>query len=130
MGLMSVLAAAFASYAFGAAWYMTLSRPWAAASGVTVDSDGKPVMKTPLPFIIAFVAAVLAAGMMRHIFATSGVESFWEGLVSGFGLGLFIAAPWLLTCYAFADRPERLMLIDGGYATIGSTIMGGMLTLF
>ena len=34
MGLLSVLAAAAASWVFGAIWYMTLSKPWIAAAGI------------------------------------------------------------------------------------------------
>ncbi len=48
----------------------------------------------------------------------------------GFGLGLFIVTPWIATNYAFSMRPRTLTLIDGGYATIGCTIMGLVLTLF
>jgi len=33
MALISVLVAALTGYAFGAAWYMTLSKPWVEAAG-------------------------------------------------------------------------------------------------
>jgi hypothetical protein len=67
---------------------------------------------------------VIVAGMMRHIFSLSGIDTFGGGLMGGFGLGLFIATPWIATNYGFAGRPKELTLIDGGYATIGCTIMG------
>ncbi len=126
MGILAVLAAAVASYAFGAIWYMLLSKPWMAAAGLTEDTINQ---KNPVPYIVAFVMCVLVAGMMRHIFGMSGVETVWEGIVSGFGLGLFIATPWLATCYGFSQRPLKLTLIDGTYATMGCTIMGAVLML-
>ncbi|MBV2359519.1 DUF1761 domain-containing protein [Thalassococcus sp. CAU 1522] len=130
MGLISVLAAAAASWAFGAVWYMALARPWMAASGVAVGADGKPANSSnPMPFVVSLACAVLVAGMMRHNFALSGVDTVGKGLVSGLGIGLFLATPWIATNYAFAGRPARLTLIDGGYATIGCAIMGLVLTL-
>lgn len=131
MGYLGVLVAAVAAYAFGAVWYMTLSKPWIKAAGIETDESGKPLGgPNPVPFIIAFGSAVLVAGMMRHIFALSGIDTVDEGLVSGLGIGLFLASPWLLTCYSFGGRPYRLTLIDGGYVTIGSAIIGVVLTLF
>ncbi|MEO3417128.1 DUF1761 domain-containing protein [Roseovarius sp. CAU 1744] len=131
MEILNVLVAAIASYAFGAAWYMTLSKPWMEASGVKVGDDGQPANKSnPVPYLIAFVMAVVVAGMMRHVFALSGIDSFGKGLVSGFGIGLFLASPWLATCYAFGGRPFKLTLIDAGYVTFGSAIMGAVLALF
>jgi len=76
------------------------------------------------------VAAIIVAGMMRHIFVTSGVDSVVAGIVSGAGIGLFLTVPWMMTFYAFGNRPKALMMIDGGYATIGSGIMGFVLALF
>ena len=70
------------------------------------------------------------AGMMRHVFALGGVTEISKGLLSGLGIGLFLATPWIATNYAFAGRPMKLTLIDGGYATIGCAIMGLVLTLF
>jgi hypothetical protein len=35
-----------------------------------------------------------------------------------------------VTNYAYAMRPRALTLIDGGYAVIGCTIIGIVLTLF
>jgi len=66
---------------------------------------------------------------MRHIFTRSGIDTLDEGLISGLGIGMFLAAPWLLTCYGFAGRPVRLFLIDGGYAVFASAIIGAVLTL-
>lgn len=126
MGFLAVLAAAVASYAFGAVWYMLLAKPWMAAAGLDEEAVNS---SNPLPYILAFLMSVLVAGMMRHIFGMSGVDSLWEGIVSGFGLGLFIATPWIVSNYGFANRPLNLTLIDGAYATVGCTIMGGVLML-
>ena len=131
MEFVNVLAAAAASYAFGAIWYGTMSKPWLAASGVEVDENGKPAnASNPTPYIISLIAAIIVAGMMRHIFQLAGIDTVSKGLVSGFGLGCFLVSPWIATNYAFSDRPRNLFLIDGTYATVGCTIMGLVLTLF
>lgn len=127
MGFIAVLVAAAASYGFGAAWYMALAKPWMAAAGL---SEEEVQQSDPTPYIIAGVCAVVVAGMMRHIFAMAGITTFGNGLISGFGLGLFIATPWIVTNTAFGNRPRNLALIDGGYATFGCTIMGAILGIF
>ena len=83
-----------------------------------------------MPFVISFISAVLVAGMMRHIFALAGIDDVAKGVMAGAGLGLFIVTPWIATNYAFSSRPKNLTLIDSGYAAIGCTIMGVVLTLF
>lgn len=129
--VLAVLAAAGASWMFGALWYGLLAKPWMAASGVAVGADGRPANATrAAPYIISLVCAVLVAGMLRHIFVLSGITSPMSGLVSGFGAGLFIATPWIATNYGFSGRPAMLTVIDGGYATIGCALMGLVLTLF
>ncbi len=131
MELLNIVVAAMASYGFGALWYMTLAKPWMEASGVEVGADGKPANNSnPKPYLIAFAMALVVASMMRHTFALSGIETIGKGFVSGLGIGLFMASPWLATCYSFGDRPFRLILIDAGYVTFGSAIMGAILTLF
>lgn len=129
MGFLTVIVAGLAGFAFGAVWYSVFAKPWMAASGVATV-DGRPAnQKDPAPYIISIVSAVLVAGMMRHVFMLSGIDTFGEGLVGGLGIGLFLAAPWLATNYGFAGRPFRLILIDGGYAAFGSAVIGAVLTL-
>ncbi|MCB2137191.1 MAG: DUF1761 domain-containing protein [Rhodobacteraceae bacterium] len=130
MELVNVLVAAAAAYAFGAVWYMSLAKQWVAASGVACDADGKPANKSKAPFVISAVAMIVVAGMMRHMFGMAAIDTFGKGLVAGFGLGAFIALPWIVTNYAYSDRPKALSYIDGGYAVIGCTIIGAVLTLF
>jgi len=131
MGFLAVIAAAVASFVFGSIWYMSLAKPWMAASGVDLDENGNPANRSnPVPYITSFLCALLVAGMMRHVFALGGIDTFGKGIVAGFGIGLFLSAPWLATNYAFAGRPFRLTLIDGGYAVFGCTVIGAVLTLF
>lgn len=130
MELINVIVAAAAAYAFGAFWYMKWAKQWVAASGIAVDSNGNPANKTAAPFIIAGVAMLVVAGMMRHVFGMAGIDTIGAGLVSGFGMGAFIALPWIVTNYAYADRPKALTYIDGGYAVFGCTIIGTVLSLF
>ena len=131
MAFFGVFLAAIANFVFGAVWYMALAKPWMAASGVVFGEDGHPSNRSDLiPYITSFIAAVLVAGMMRHVFALSGIDTFGKGAVSGFGVGLFLVTPWIATFYGFGGKPRLLTLIDSGYATLGCTVIGAVLMLF
>lgn len=109
---------------------MSLAKPWMAASGVEVGEDGRPTNNAdPIPYITSFVAAVLVTVMMQHVFTLSAIDSFGEGALAGFGIGLFLVTPWIGIFYGFVEKPRNLLLIDGGYATIGCTVMGAVLML-
>ena len=130
MEIVNIIVAAAAAWVFGAFWYMLLARPWMAAAGIKAGEDGKPVGAGALPYVLSIVAMVIVAGMMRHAFATAGIDTFGKGLISGLGVGLFFISPWIMINNAYGMRPFRLTLIDGGYAVIGCAIIGAILTLF
>lgn len=130
MGFVSVLVAAAAAYAFGAAWYTALGRVWIDAAGLRRGPDGRPEGNGPMPFVISALMVIVVAGMMRHVFVMSQLDTPGDGLMGGFGIGAFLVLPWIVTNYAYAMRPRALSLIDGGYAVIGCTIIGLVLTLF
>ena len=73
---------------------------------------------------------VIVAGMMRHVFAETGIATLGAGIVSGLGVGAFLITPWVAKNYAFAMRPAALSVIDGVNAVVGCAIMGAILTLF
>lgn len=130
MGFLAVIVAAAIGFAFGAGWYMALAKPWMAAANIEVGEDGQPVNNSPLPYIVSAFAMLLVAGMMRHTFALSGIDTFGKGFVSGLGIGLFFISPWIMINNAYGDRPFKLTLIDGGYATFGCAVIGASLMLF
>ncbi len=127
MGIVAVLLASVASYAWGAVWYMVMAGPWMQANGLTEETIDR---KNPTPYVVSFIATVLVAGMTRHILVSGGIEGAGASLVTGLGLGAFIAAPWVVTNYAFAGRTRVLMLIDATYAIVGCGIIGLVLGLF
>ena len=130
MEFINIIVAGVASFAFGAVWYSVLANQWMSVSGVDVV-DGKPANQSdPFPYIIGLVVAIFAAGMMAHLFRLAGIDTVLRGFHIGAGIGLFLAAPWLATCYGFAGRPYKLVLIDSGYAMFGSAVMGAVLCAF
>jgi len=131
MEIINVLVAAAAAWVFGAIWYMALSKPWMAAAGIEVGADGKPANGSdPLPYILSAIAMVLVAGMMRHVISQAGIDTLLKGLMTGGGIGLFMISPWIMINNAYGGKPFKLTLIDGGYATFGSAIIGVILVLF
>lgn len=131
MEILNVLVAAFAAFAAGAVWYGLLAEPWKEASGVPLGDDGKPTnASNPMTYATAFLFTVLVAGMMRHIFVLGGIDTLGKGLVSGIGIGLFLITPWMGIHYIFSVKPMKLLAIDGGYATLGSAVIGIVLVLF
>lgn len=129
MGLLSVLIAAAGSWIFGAIWYMALAKPWVAAAKIEVDENGRPANSSPLPFVLSAIAMIIVAGMLRHMFSMAGITEVGKGLTAGLGVGLFFISPWIMINNAYGDRPFKLTLIDGGYATIGCALMGILLTV-
>lgn len=127
MEFLNVLAAAAGAFAFGAVWYIAMSKPWMAAAGVTEEQQRSG---GPMPFVIGMVAMVVVAGMMRHMFATGGVTTLGAGAVAGAGIGAFLITPWVAMNYAFALRKGALTVIDSVNAIVGCTVMGVILTLF
>lgn len=83
-------------FAFGAFWYGVFSDAWKADSKVPLDADNNPQnMRSPVPYITCAISLLLVAGMMRHSFATAGIDTFGKGLLSGAGIGLFFITPWV-----------------------------------
>lgn len=131
MEVLNVIAAALGAFAFGAVWYVSMSKPWIKAAGVAVDANGRQQGNgSVMPFVVGLVAMVLVAGMMRHIFAGAAIATVGAGALGGLGVGAFLITPWVAMNYAFAMRPAALTLIDGVNSIVGCTIMGVILTLF
>lgn len=131
MELLNVLVAAAAAWIYGAVHYMVLSKPWLAANKIECDENGRPKTNNGvLPFLLSAIAMVVVAGMMRHIFAMSGIVTVGGGAIAGFGIGTFFIMPWTIINNAYAGRPYMLSAIDGGYAIIGCTVIGIVLSLF
>ena len=62
--------------------------------------------------------------------SSGGGCGIWLGLLSGLGAGLFFAAPWIMTNYAFAGRPRALWWIDGGHVVLACSAIGLVLGVF
>lgn len=131
MEFLSVIAAAAAAFVLGAVYYGALAKPWVEASGVECDENGKPKGgQSPAVFAIAFVLQLIVAGMMRHVFTLSGIDTLGAGLIGGAGIGLFFISPWIALHNMYGMRPVKLTLIDGGYAMLACAAAGLVLTLF
>ena len=131
MELLNVVAAALAAFAFGAVWYMSMSKAWIKAAEIPVDANGKPLGNGgAMPFVVGLVAMLVVAGMMRHVFAMSGLTTVGQGVMGGFGIGAFLITPWVAMNYAFGMRKPALTLIDGVNSVVGCTIMGVVLNAF
>ncbi|MGR3621195.1 DUF1761 domain-containing protein [Pseudophaeobacter sp.] len=131
MEFLNVLVAALAGFALGAVYYSILAEPWMVAAGIKRGTDGKPESgQTPAVFALSFVLQLVVAGMMRHVFALSGISTAGAGLVAGLGVGLFFISPWIALNNLYGGRPVKLTLIDAGYASLACAAIGLVLTLF
>lgn len=126
MEFVSVVAAAVAAWIFGAIWYGVIGKQWMAASGLTEETIDR---KNPAPYIVSFLCTLLVAGMTRHILESTSAHSGSSGLLTGLGLGLFVATPWIATNVMFSQRPRSLIWMDGVYSTVGCGLIGLVLTL-
>ena len=128
---LAVLVAAVAAWLAGAAWDMTLAKPWMAALGKTPQEmeDCKKQPMAYLPYIYAFVGAVVMAwvlaGLLGHL--GQGQVSVRNGVVSGLFCWLGFVFTTMLVNNSFAMRSPRLLAIDGGYWLLVLALMGAII---
>ncbi len=130
MNYLAVLVAAVAGFAFGAVYYMSLSRQWLAAVGKTKD-DVKS-NRSPAPFIVSIVAllvmAWVLAGSIGHL--GTGEVTLKNGVISALTLWVGFVITTLAVNNAFGQRKVSLTFIDGihwlGVLVIQGAIIGAM----
>ena len=126
MNYLAVLIAAVAAFAWGAAYYMTLSKQWLAAVG-----NAQP-NKSAAPFIISFVALLVMgfvmAGLIAHL--GPGQVTLRNGVISGAIVWAGFVATTVFVNNAYPGRKYMLSLIDSGHwlgvLAIQGAVIGAM----
>ncbi len=121
---LAVLIAAVAGFAFGAAWYMVLAKPWAVAVGMSERPKPKP-----LPFIIAFLAQLVMAWMLAGALGHLGDISVIAGLITGALIWVGFVATTTVVNHRFQGAPWVLTFIDAGHWLGVLLVMGLVLGL-
>jgi hypothetical protein len=129
MNYWAVLMAAVAAWMLGALWYSLLSTPWMAAAGVTKASmeENARSIRGFLPFIVAFVAALVMAWVLAGIMGHLGQLTIKSGVISGAFCWLGFTIPAVVVNYTFARRRPLLVVIDGGYWLAALVVMGAII---
>src|SRR5947209_12274228 len=130
MNYLAILIAAVAAFAWGAAYYMTLSKQWLAAVGMTKAQLGEK--RSPVPFILTFVALIVMAwvlaGTLGHL--GPGQVTLKNGIVSALFLWLGFVVTTVFVNNAYPGRKYSLSVIDSihwlGVLVIQGAIIGAM----
>jgi hypothetical protein len=130
MNYLAVLIATVAAFAFGAAYYIGLSKQWLAAVGKTKEEVA--AKRSPTPFIVTIVAlAIMAwvlAGGIAHL--GPGQVTLKNGVISALFMWVGFVATTMAVNNAFGQRKAALTVIDGihwlGVLVIQGAIIGAM----
>ncbi len=124
---LAVLAATIAAFAFGAVWYMSLSRQWLDALGKTKEQ--LQVGHTPfiwsfvVEFVMAYFIALLTPLLMGEI-------SVGAGILTGFHMWLGFVITTLIMNHRYEGMKWSLTLIDGLHILGVLLIQGLVIGLF
>lgn len=130
MNILAIGLAAVAGFAFGAVYYMSLSKQWLAAIGKTKEEiSGK---RSIAPFVTSFVALVVMAwvlaGTLGHL--GPGQVTLKNGIISALFVWVGFVATTVAVNNAFGGRKPMLSVIDGihwlGVLVVQGAIIGAM----
>jgi hypothetical protein len=135
---LAILVAAIVGWVIGAAWYMSLAKPWVAAHGRTMEDfkaqadAAKGTSAAWLPYVLAFIAELIMAwvlaGLLAHLGA--GQTTLWNGVVSAVFVWFGFVVTTLAVNNMFSMRKSMLTVIDSGHWLAVLLAMGIVLGLF
>jgi hypothetical protein len=112
----AVFAAAVASWLVGAAWYMTLAKPWMAALGKTeAELKGPTGKPSPIPFVISFLAELVMAWVLAGIVGHLGGVTVANGVISAVFVWVGFVVTTMGVNHAYAGAKPMLTAIDSGH---------------
>jgi hypothetical protein len=131
---LAVFIAGLAGFGFGAAYYMTLAKPWMDAIGWTSEQQAAHVKgelnPSKVPFVTAIVANFVMAWVLAGIIGHMGAVAVRSGLISGAFVWLGFVVTTLSVSYAYSARKPMLTVIDSGYWLGALLIMGAVIGAF
>ena len=127
---LAILLAALAAFGWGAAYYMTLSKQWLTAVGMSKEQ--METNRTAVPFIISFVALLVMgwvlAGTLGHL--GPGQVTLKNGIISALFLWLGFVVTTIFVNNAYPGRKYSLSVIDSihwlGVLVIQGAIIGAL----
>ena len=130
LNYLAILLAALAAFGWGAIYYMTLSKQWLAAVGITKEQ--MQTGRSAAPFVISFIALVVMswvlAGMLGHL--GPGQVTVKNGIISGLFLWLGFIVTTVFVNNAYPGRKYSLSVIDSihwlGVVVIEGAVIGAM----
>ncbi|MBZ9770701.1 MULTISPECIES: DUF1761 domain-containing protein [unclassified Mesorhizobium] len=125
---LAVIAAAVVAWLFGAAWYMSLSKPWLKAAKL----DSATMQRSVAPFIVSFIAELIMALVLTLVVGaiTGGEPNPIAGLLFGFVLWLGFIATTLAVNHRYEGFGWALTLIDAGHWLGVMLIIGAIIGWF
>lgn len=129
LNYLAILLAALAAFGWGAIYYMTLSKQWLAAVGMTKEQMQS---RSAAPFVISFIALIVMswvlAGTLGHL--GPGQVTVKNGIISGLFLWLGFIATTVFVNNAYPGRKYSLSVIDSihwlGVVVIEGAVIGAM----
>lgn len=131
--VLAILIAAVAAWIFGSAYYGALARPWVEAHGKTLEAFKQEQaakvgsLTAMVPFVLAFVAALVMAWTLNGILFHIGSYTVRAGLISGALCWFGFVLTTMTVNNAFAGRRPMLTVIDAGHWLGVLLIIGGVL---
>lgn len=115
MNYFAIGLAAIAGYAFGAVYYMALSKVWLAASEKTEEDikNGAGIVPYVLAFAAAAVMAHMLAGILGHL--GPGQVTLKNGLISAAFIWIGFVLTTTTVNNAFQGRKAMLTVVDAGH---------------
>ena len=129
---LALLVAALAYFALGSLWFSALfGKMWSAEvakHGVVIKEPTRKEISSKM--LQTFIYNLIAAFAMGYLVFVTGVANFMAGLKLGLLCGIGFAAVGICIANVWESRSLKLVLIDAGYAVVGITICGIILSLW
>src|SRR5689334_13883936 len=107
----ALLAATAAGFAFGAVWYMSLSKPWLTCIGKSAQQM-KANGPSLLPFLVSAVGLFVMAFVLMQLLVRLDSMSVGAALKAAAILWLGFILTTQAVNHSFQQMPRRLTLID------------------
>jgi len=126
INLWAVAVAAVVYWLLGAAWFTSLSNPWLASIGKTMDQLKGEAASPGVAYMVALVCNVVIAYVLGWVIVTTGEQTAMRGGSIGALLWIGFIGTTMGTELIFEGRSLAGFGITAGYPLVGMLIMGAI----